>query len=70
MELEGRTLDSVSLKEEVCKVVDALTELLAPCVRKVVTSYGPGRIGEAPRGASPMRRPNNPPKNILGGGGG
>jgi hypothetical protein len=28
MEVEGRTLDSVGLKEEVCKIVDALTELL------------------------------------------
>jgi amidohydrolase len=28
MELEGKMSDSVSLKEEVCKVVDALTELL------------------------------------------
>lgn len=28
MEAEGRTLDSVSLKEEVCEAVDALTELL------------------------------------------
>ena len=38
MELEDKTLDSVSLKEEVCKVVDALTELLKELSTEIHTT--------------------------------